>query len=290
MFFIPLFDDNPTGRVPVITWSLMALCVAVFLFQLGLDAEGERRFLFSYGAIPALITGAVLRPPAFAELPDWATLITSAFLHGGFLHLGGNMLYLWIFGDNVEDAMGAVKFTIFYIICGAAAVLAHTAIDPDSVMPLVGASGAIAGVLGAYLMLYPRAQVRVLVIILIFVRFISLPAVAVLAGWLLLQFIAAPASLSGESGVAYFAHIGGFAAGLVLTPFFKNRDHAIFPAKESAPDRRLKIINRQQIRNEFVGRYRPKRPPQHKKPPAPASRRDLPQVRRPRPRPPPPKD
>ena len=288
MFFIPLFDDNPTGRVPVITWSIMALCVAVFLFQLGLDAESERRFLFSYGAIPALITGAVLRPPAFAEVPDWATLITSVFLHGGFLHLGGNMLYLWIFGDNVEDAMGAVKFTIFYIICGAAAVLAHTAIDPDSVTPLVGASGAIAGVLGAYLMLYPRAQVRVLVVILIFVRFISLPAVAVLAGWLLLQFIAAPASLSGNSGVAYFAHIGGFAAGLVLTPFFKNRDHAIFPAKTSAPDRRLKIINRHQIRNEFVGRYRPKRPPQHKKPHPPSSRRDLPQVRRPRP--PPPKD
>ena len=286
MFFLPLFDDNPTGRVPVITWSIMALCVAVFLFQLGLDEVSERRFLLSYGAIPALITGAELRPSAFAELPDLATLITSAFLHGGFLHLGGNMLYLWIFGDNVEDAMGAVKFTIFYIICGAAAVLAHTAIDPTSITPLVGASGAIAGVLGAYLMLYPHAQVRVLVVVLIFVRFISLPAVAVLAGWLLLQFIAAPASLSGESGVAYFAHIGGFAAGLVLTPFFKNRDHAIFPAKASAPDRRLKIINRHQIRNEFVGRYRPK----HNKPSPPASRRDLPQVRRPRPRPRPPKD
>ena len=282
MFFIPLFDDNPSGRVPVITWSIMALCVAVFLFQLGLDAESERRFLFSYGAIPALITGAVLRPPAFAEVPDWATLITSVFLHGGFLHLGGNMLYLWIFGDNVEDAMGAVKFTIFYIICGAVAVLAHTAIDPDSVTPLVGASGAIAGVLGAYLMLYPRAQVRVLVVVLIFVRFISLPAVAVLAGWLLLQFIAAPASLSGESGVAYFAPYWRIRRGVGADAIFQNRDHAIFPAKESAPDRRLKIINRQQIRNEFVGRYRPKR----NKP----SRRDLPQVRRPRPRPPPPKD
>ena len=286
MFFIPLFDDNPTGRVPVITWSLMALCVAVFLFQLGLDDESQRRFLFSYGAIPALITGAELRPSAFADLPDLATLVTSAFLHGGFLHLGGNMLYLWIFGDNVEEAMGAVKFTIFYIICGAVAVLAHTAIDPDSVTPLVGASGAIAGVLAAYLMLYPRAQVRVLVIILIFVRFISLPAVAVLAGWLLLQFLSAPAAFSGGSGVAYFAHIGGFAAGLVLTPFFKNRDHAIFPAKEGAADRRLKIMSRHQIRNEFVERYRPQRPPRHKKPSPRSSRRDLPQVRRPRPRPP----
>ena len=275
MFFLPLFDDNPTGRVPVMTWSIMVLCVAVFLFQLGLDAESERRFLFSYGAIPALITGAELRPSAFADLPSLATLVTSAFLHGGFLHLGGNMLYLWIFGDNVEDAMGAVKFTIFYIICGAAAVLAHVAIDPASLTPLVGASGAIAGVLGAYLMLYPHAQVRVLVVVLIFVRFISLPALAVLAGWLILQFLSAPASFSGGSGVAYFAHIGGFAAGLVLTPFFKNRDHAIFPAEKVAePEvRHLKIMSRQQIRNEFVERYRPK----HKKP----SRRDLPQVKRP---------
>ncbi len=284
MFFLPLFDDNPTGRVPIVTWILMAICIAVFLFQLGLDERGERLFIFSYGAVPALITGSELRPPALAGLPDYATVVTSVFLHGGILHLGGNMLYLWIFGDNVEDSMGPVKFMVFYLACGITATMAHVAIAPDSVTPLVGASGAIAGVLAAYLMLYPHAHVRVLVIILIFIRFASFPALAVLAAWLIIQFLSAPSAFSGSEGggVAYFAHLGGFAAGLVLTPFFKRRDQKIFPPKQDTENQPLShssinIMTRHQIKNEFVDRYR------HRKPtikPS-SSRRDLPEVKKP---------
>jgi membrane associated rhomboid family serine protease len=285
MFFLPLFDDNPTGRVPIVTWSLIAICAAVFLFQLGLDERGARVFIFSYGAVPALITGSVPRPAALAGLPDLATVITSVFMHGGILHLGGNMLYLWIFGDNVEDSMGPIKFIIFYLACGIAATMAHVAIDPDSVTPLVGASGAIAGVLAAYLMLYPHAHVRVLVVILIFIRFTSFPALAVLAAWLIIQFLSAPASLGDGGGVAYFAHLGGFAAGLILTPFFKRRDQKIFPAKPDTgtfaetgakPNHSINIMTRHQIKNEFVERYK-----HRKAPPKPAySRRDLPKVKK----------
>ena len=283
MFFLPLFDDNPTGRVPIVTWILIAICIAVFLFQLGLDDRGERIFIFSYGAIPALITGSELRPPALAGLPDYATMVTSVFLHGGILHLGGNMLYLWIFGDNVEDCMGPVKFIIFYLTCGIAATMAHVAIAPESVTPLVGASGAIAGVLAAYLMLYPHAHVRVLVIILIFIRFASFPALAVLAAWLIIQFLSAPSAFSNsdDGGVAYFAHLGGFAAGLILTPIFKRRDQKIFPAKQetesqNTPKPSINIMTRHQIKNEFVDRYR------HRKnqPKPPPSRRDLPEVKK----------
>ena len=168
-------------------------------------------------------------------------------MHGGLLHLGGNMLYLWIFGDNVEDSMGPVRFTLFYLACGVAATLTHIAIDPSSVTPLVGASGAIAGVLAAYLMLYPHAEVRVMIVILIFVRWASFPAVAVLAGWLIIQFLSAPASLSSDGGgVAYFAHIGGFVAGLILTPFMRLSGHPIFPAKEKETNEsnRLTVLSR----------------------------------------------
>ncbi len=287
MFFLPLFDDNPTGRVPIVTWILIAVCVAVFLFQLGLDERGERIFIFSYGAVPALITGSELRPPALAGLPDYATVVTSVFLHGGLLHLGGNMLYLWIFGDNVEDSMGPIKFIIFYLACGVAATMAHVAIAPDSVTPLVGASGAIAGVLAAYLMLYPHAHVRVLVIILIFIRFASFPAVAVLAAWLIIQFLSAPSAFDHAEGggVAYFDHLGGFAAGVILTPFFKRRDQQIFPKKQptqqqgelKAPQNPpINIMTRHQIKNEFVDRYRHRKPA----PKPPSSRRDVPTVRK----------
>jgi membrane associated rhomboid family serine protease len=259
MFFLPLFDNNPTNRTPIITRAIIIACILVFLYQIGLTDRLERLFIFSYGAIPALITGAEIRPGYFSDIPDKATLFTSIFMHGGLLHLGGNMLYLWIFGDNVEDSMGPVRFTLFYLACGVAATLTHIAIDPSSVTPLVGASGAIAGVLAAYLMLYPHAEVRVMIVILIFVRWASFPAVAVLAGWLIIQFLSAPASLSSDGGgVAYFAHIGGFVAGLILTPFMRQSSHPIFPAKEkeTRESDRLTVLNRQAIKNAFVERYR----------------------------------
>ena len=258
MFFLPLFDDNPPSRRPLITWMIMMVCILVFLYQTGLENEPERIFIYSYGAIPALILGTEIRPDLFAALPSEATVITSVFMHGGWLHLGGNMLYLWIFGDNVEDAMGAVKFTIFYLLCGIAATLSHIVIDPSSITPLVGASGAIAGILASYLMLFPHAKVRTLVFIIVFVRWVSLPAIAVLMGWLLIQFLSAPTSLNGNAGgVAYFAHLGGFAAGFILTPFFKRRGMVIFPPRQGAENRKdVLVMDRKQIRNEFVKRYR----------------------------------
>jgi len=150
-------------------------------------------------------------------------------LHGGWLHLGGNMLYLWIFGDNVEDSMGRGRFIIFYLLCGVFAALAQGLIDPSSQVPMVGASGGIAGVLGAYLMLHPKAAVRCLFIVIVFFRFINLPAWLVLGGWIGLQFAAAPQSFSGDGGgVAYIAHIGGFLAGLALIPFFKKSHISLF--------------------------------------------------------------
>lgn len=251
MFFLPLFDDNPPGRPPIINWLLILACVLVFLYQASLPLRQQYGFIFHYGAIPLLISNGEAS----------ASLITSMFLHGGWMHLGGNMLYLWIFGDNIEDKMGSFRFILFYLLCGVVATLTHIAIGPSSEVPLVGASGAIAGVLAAYLLLFPRAKVRVLIVILIFLRWIYMPAFVVLGGWLLLQFIAAPASLAADSGTAYFAHIGGFVAGLVLTPFFKKRDVPIFPpAPEPAQaDQAIEPVPTRQVRNEFVERYRYRR-------------------------------
>lgn len=293
MFFLPLFDNNPTSRTPVITRIIIAICTLVFLYQIGLNDRMERLFIFSYGAIPALITGAELRPVYFTDIPDKATLVTSVFMHGGLLHLGGNMLYLWIFGDNIEDSMGPIKFVFFYLTCGVAATLVHIAIDPSSVTPLVGASGAIAGVLAAYLMLHPHAEVRVMIVILIFVRWASFPAVAVLAGWILIQFLSAPASLGSDGGgVAYFAHIGGFVAGLILTPFLRNAGLPLFPSKPNQEhaennegistythqtDRTrssLKVLNHKQMKNAFIKRY------QRKKSVTRSSHRHLPTVQK----------
>lgn len=305
MFFLPLFDNNPTSRTPVITRSIIVICGLVFLYQFGLTEQMERLFIFSYGAIPALITGAEIRPNYFFDIPDSATLLTSVFMHGGLLHLGGNMLYLWIFGDNVEDSMGPIKFTLFYLACGIAATFTHIAIDPSSVTPLVGASGAIAGVLAAYLMLHPHAEVRVIIVIIIFVRWASFPAVVVLAGWILIQFLSAPSSLAEDGGVAYFAHIGGFVAGLALTPFMRNKGHPLFPSKaeeahyyeykeddieenigddtehlakhDHKADNRLKVLDRRQMKNAFVERYRK---PQSNRTSNQTSNRHLPNVKK----------
>ncbi len=193
---------------------LIAGCIAVFFWQLG----------------QPIVSGVTPGYSGWATVPGWATVLTSAFLHGGWLHLGGNMLYLWIFGDNVEDAMGPVRFVLFYGLCALGAALAQGLVDPASTVPMIGASGAIAGVLGAYLILHPRAAVRVVLVIVIFFRFIHLPAWLVLGVWIAGQFIAVPAALNntGGGGVAYFAHIGGFVTGMLLIPFFKRREVALF--------------------------------------------------------------
>src|SRR5205085_7262073 len=166
--------------------------------------------------------------PHLQLVPAWASIVTSMFLHGSWLHVGGNMLYLWIFGNNVEDAMSRPRFVVFYLLCGTVAALAQGLAAPDSTVPMVGASGAIAGVLGAYVLLHPRANVRVLLVLFIFVRFINLPAAIVLGLWFLIQFLSIAAAPSAEGGVAFWAHAAGFLAGVVLIPLFKDREVPLF--------------------------------------------------------------
>ena len=258
MFFIPLFDDNPTGRWPLVTWALIALCVVIFLAQVAMPERQQLALWLSYGAIPALVTGSATLPPELSTLPPFATLVSSVFLHGGWMHLGGNMLFLWIYGDNVEDRMGHFRFMVFYLICGVAASLTHVLISPDDTSPLIGASGAIAGVMAAYLLMFPRAKVRVLMIIIIFIRWIYLPAFVVLGTWLLIQVFAAPSSLSQQGGVAYFAHLGGFVAGLVLTPIFKKSGTPLLPKQEKPPEWEIAPVPARQVKSEFVERYQRK--------------------------------
>lgn len=218
---IPLHDDNPTRITPVVTIVLITACVLVFFWQLSQGASGQAR-IYSFGLIPAVLFDARQLPSELAVIPAWTTLFTSMFLHGGWMHMIGNMLYLWIFGNNIEDAMGHVRFIVFYIICGVAAALAHALPDPSSEIPMVGASGAISGVLGAYLLLYPHAKVLVLVPLGFYITTIRLPAGAVLAFWFVLQLVNSFITAGQQGGgVAWGAHIGGFVTGMALIPFFK---------------------------------------------------------------------
>ena len=257
MFFLPLFDNNPTGRMPVISWLILAICILVFFWQTGLSAAAEYELFIGYGVVPALLFGNQSLPDEVAAVSPWLSIFTSMFLHGGWLHLGSNMLYLWIFSDNVEDSMGPVKFILFYALCGVGAAFSQSLIDPFSVTPMVGASGGIAGILGAYILLHPKAAVRVFMLILIFIRIINLPAWLVLGVWIAGQFVSAPAALSGDGGVAYFAHIGGFITGMILIPFFKRADIPLFDKdKQTAnPDWSTQPISFSELKTEAAGRY-----------------------------------
>ena len=266
---LPLKDDNPTSRFPVITVALIAICVAVFIWQLNFPTE-ERldqagfgsidQSALEYGAIPYRIThpdsgdcaiGAVAQtqgqfaagvvcpgtrdfreavaigqqepgaqPIPVDQTPWWVSLFTSMFMHGGILHILGNMLFLWVFGNNIEDRFGRLRFVLFYLLAGLVAVYAQALIDPSSTAPTIGASGAIAGVLGAYAVLYPRARVLTLIFIIFFVTLIEIPALILLAVWFILQFLPALGQVAvepgGGGGVAYFAHVGGFVFGLAV--------------------------------------------------------------------------
>ena len=205
----PIRDHNPSGCTPWITWALIALNVAVFLsyWPLFPDERALHLFFNDWAMIPARVTSR----------GEYTGLVTSMFLHGGLMHLAGNMLFLWIFGDNLEDRMGHVPFLGFYLASGLAAGLAQVMGAPGSVVPTVGASGAIAGVMGGYLLLFPRAQVDVLIIIIFFVRIITIPAALVLLLWFAIQVIAGLGSNPDMGGVAYWAHAGGFVAGAILT-------------------------------------------------------------------------
>jgi membrane associated rhomboid family serine protease len=216
---IPLRDYNPTRNRPVVTIGLIALCIVVFLWQLTLP-QGGQAAVYALGLIPAVFLGGSELPPELRAVPAPLTLVTSMFLHGGLLHLGGNMLYLWIFGDNIEDRMGRARFLLFYLICGTAAAFAQALPDPNSVVPMIGASGAVSGVLGAYLVLYPRAKVLVAVPLFIVFYTFNLPALAVLGVWFAGQLLSSMAQEAGEAGIAFRAHLGGFVAGILLIRFF----------------------------------------------------------------------
>ena len=225
---IPLRDDNPTTIKPLLTISLIVACSLVFLWQLSLGTRGFEGAVFSLGVIPATLLGGQSLPPELALVPPSLTVFTSMFLHGSWMHLIGNMLYLWIFGNNVEDAMGHVRFVIFYLLCGIAAVFAQALPNVESTIPMIGASGAISGVLGAYLLLYPRAHVLVVIPLGFYMRTMYLPAMVVLGFWFVLQLVNTLLAAPGRGGVAFGAHIGGFVAGMVLLPLFKYRHVRLF--------------------------------------------------------------
>ncbi|WP_171173613.1 rhomboid family intramembrane serine protease [Ruegeria sp. HKCCD8929] len=205
---LPIRDHNPSGRTPYVVYLLMAANILIFLSYVGM-MDNDRlinRFFFDYAIIPARI----------ADGFSFETLVTSMFLHGGWMHLAGNMLFLWIFGDNLEDEMGHIPFLLFYLASGIGAGLIHVLASPSSVIPTVGASGAIAGVMGGYLLLFPRARVDILLILLIYFRIFSIPAFVMLGVWLGMQFLGGVSSDPDQGGVAYWAHAGGFFVGLAL--------------------------------------------------------------------------
>jgi rhomboid family protein len=239
---LPLKDDNPTRTKPLVTWAIIAACLYIFVaVQPHSDTAKETEFVVEHAAIPCEIThgqpisnslSAQCDGKIQADLPAqqeffphkniWVSIVVSMFLHGSWAHVLGNMLFLWIFGNNVEDRFGKVRYALFYLVCGIAAAGAHVATQPSSTTPVIGASGAIAGVMGAYLVLYPRARILTMLIILFFIQFIYLPAYVVLLAWFVMQFFTNP-----NTGVAVTAHIGGFIAGagsaLLAKPFLEPR-------------------------------------------------------------------
>jgi membrane associated rhomboid family serine protease len=260
---IPLKDNIPTARFPIVTVALIAINVAVFVWQLSASGDegsatapvleragaSERDQLnFEYGAIPREVLNPgeycaptdvqhgeivdtcgpkdeIERESGLEQAPWWLTLLISMFMHGGILHIAFNMLFLWVFGNNIEDAMGRLRFIAFYLLAGIVAIYAQSLVSPDSLVPQIGASGAVAGVLGGYALLHPRAQVLTLVILIFFVTIVEIPAMIMLGIWFVLQFVPAIADVAtpavgDEGGVAYLAHVGGFVFGLALVKLF----------------------------------------------------------------------
>jgi membrane associated rhomboid family serine protease len=217
---IPLRDANPTRRMPVVTIALIVLCVLAFLAELTVQQNGDpdlNQFFDRWALIPAQLTAAL--NSGSQSSGELITVFTSMFLHGGWIHLGGNMLYLWIFGNNIEDRLGHVGFLVFYLLGGVAAAATQVFRDPTSEVPIIGASGAIAAVLGAYLILYPRARVLSLIFLGFFAQLIQVPAILVLGFWFVLQLFSGLMSLGAagaDGGVAVFAHIGGFLFGVAV--------------------------------------------------------------------------
>ncbi len=218
---IPIKDRNPADLFPIVTLALIAANTVVFLLQISQGFSQFEKTVVSLALIPANFTA---QPTA---LPEWGTIFTSMFMHGGILHIAGNMLFLWIFGNNVEDYMGHIKYLLFYLLSGVAAAFAHIYTHPHSTMPTVGASGAIAGVLGAYFFLYPRARILAAIPVFLFFYFVEVPAYIFLGFFFVLQMFLGLPSLRATpvdaQGIAWFAHIGGFIAGAVLLLVFRPR-------------------------------------------------------------------
>jgi membrane associated rhomboid family serine protease len=231
---IPLRDENPTRIFPAMTWLIIAINLGVFLLEIfgGGMVEGKNGlagWMAGWTLVPVELTQGRDHPVNGPSLqPFWLTIFTSMFMHGGLMHFGGNMLFLYIFGNNIEDALGHVKFVVFYLVCGIIAALAQVFYNPNSAIPTLGASGAIAGVLGAYLILYPKARVNTLIFLGIFITTVHIPAFILLGLWIVSQFFSQfTQSLLTDGaetgGVAYLAHIGGFIAGMVLIKLFGAR-------------------------------------------------------------------
>jgi len=227
----PIHDDNPTRITPYVTYMLLLACVLAFFWQISLG-DAAQQAVYSFGVIPSVLFASKNLPVELEVLPAWLTIFSSMFLHGGWMHLIGNMLYLWVFGNNVEDAMGHKRFIVFYLVCGLLAALTQAVLNPDSEIPMIGASGAISGVLGAYLLLHPHARILVVIPIFILIYTPWIAAYWVLGFWFVLQLFNSLTSASEMGGVAYGAHIGGFVAGMLLIPFFKYRNVPLFsPSK-----------------------------------------------------------
>ena len=251
MFFLPLFDENPSKNVPLVTWFFIGLCFIIFFYQYNLTNYLELKFIYKYSFIPFFFNDFNNENPV-SFLNPYLTLVTSAFLHAGWMHILGNMLYLWIFGDNVEDSMGSVKFFVFYLLCAIGGSLLQYFSNPTSDIPIVGASGAIAGVLGSYLILYPKANIKVFMWVIIIIRTINVPAWIVLSVWILGQFFSVSAgSSSGGGGVAYFAHIGGFITGMALTPLMRKKGTPLFNEQLTSPWE-ISKANKSDIKRTFT--------------------------------------
>ena len=220
---IPLKDDNPTSGKPIVTYYLIGICVLIFLIELSSSSYRTGAFFYSFGLIPSVLLGNNQLSQDLYVIPAFLTIFSSMFVHGGFMHLIGNMLYMWIFADNIEDNLGKIKFLIFYLLCGIGAAMAQVFADTSSQVPMVGASGAIGGVLGAYLINYPNAKVLVLIPFGFFSQLIKIKALYVLGFWFVLQFINSALSSPQGGGVAYAAHIGGFISGIILILFFNKK-------------------------------------------------------------------
>ena len=221
MFFFPISDVNDTKNKPFISWVIIIGCILIFIYQKSLGYHFEQSTILSFGMIPSVLFNIKQLPNDLAIIPSSMTLISSMFLHGGWMHLIGNMTYLYIFGDNIEDKLGKFKFLIFYISCGIFAGLCQALIDVNSEIPMIGASGAISGILGAYLILFPKKKIKVFFWFFIFIKIFRIPAMYVIGGWIFIQFFSL--NSSEESNIAYLAHIGGFISGIIFIFIFRKK-------------------------------------------------------------------